>query len=110
VQTGAAQRTEEKIEWIKAAAGDRLDSIHLGFTIFFANITDDRESLAQAMAPGMGFDPRDVLEMPHFLIGTMAQIEHDLRERRDRYGFSDAILPGEMADELVPIVERLSGQ
>jgi probable F420-dependent oxidoreductase len=110
VQTGAAQRTEEKIGWINEAAGERLDSIHLGFTIFFANITDDRDSLAQAMAPAMGFDPRDILEMPHFLIGTIAQIEHDLRERRERYGFSDAVLPGEMADELVPIVERLSGQ
>ena len=110
VQTGARKRTEEKIGWIKEAAGDRLDSIELGFTIFFANITDDRESLAAAMAPGMGFETREVLEMPHFLIGTVEQIEHDLRERRDLYGFSHAVLPGEMADELAPIVERLAGQ
>jgi hypothetical protein len=110
VQTGMAQRTEEKLAWIREAAGDRLDSIDLGFTVFFANITEDRESLAEAMAPGMRFEPQDVLEMPHFLIGTIDQIEHDLRERRDRFGFSHVILPGEMADELVPIVERLSGQ
>ena len=110
VQTGARKRTEEKIGWIKEAAGDRLDLIELGFTIFFANITDDRGSLAEAMAPGMGFEPRDVLEMPHFLIGTVEQIEHDLRERRELYGFSHAVLPGEMADELAPIVERLAGQ
>ena len=78
--------------------------------MFFANVTDDRESLAAAMAPSMGFEPRDVLEMPHFLIGTMGQIEEDLRARRERFGFSDVILPGSSADELAPVVERLAGQ
>jgi probable F420-dependent oxidoreductase len=110
VQTGMAERTEEKLRWIKEAAGDRLGDFDLGFTVFFANLTDDRDSLASTIAPSMGFQPRDVLDMPHFLIGTLDQIEHDLRERRERYGFSHVILPGETADELAPIVERLAGQ
>src|SRR3989475_742424 len=100
VRTGMAEATDEKLGWIKEAAGDRLEAIDLGFTIFFASITDDRESLASALAPSMGFEPQDVLEMPHFLIGTVAQIEEDLRARRERYGFSHVILPGESADEL----------
>jgi probable F420-dependent oxidoreductase len=110
VQTGMAERTEEKLQWVREAAGDRLDAIDLGFTVFFVNITDDRQSLAEALAPSMGFESKDVLEMPHFLIGTQEQIEQNLQERRDRYGLSHVILPGEMADELAPIVERLSGQ
>src|SRR5213595_3608281 len=68
------------------------------------------ESLASALAPSMGFEVHNVLEMPHFLIGTVAQIEEDLRARRERYGFSHVILPGESADELSPIVEPLTGQ
>jgi probable F420-dependent oxidoreductase len=110
VRTGMAEATEEKLGWIKDAAGERLEEIDLGFTVFFANITEDRESLASALAPSMGFEQRDVLEMPHFLIGTIEQIEQDLRARRERYGFSHVILPGESADELVPIVERLAGK
>ena len=110
VRTGMAKATEQKLGWVKEAAGERFDSIELGFTVFFANVTDDRESLAAAMAPSMGFEPRDVLEMPHFLIGTMGQIEEDLRARRERFGFSDVILPGSSADELAPVVERLAGQ
>jgi probable F420-dependent oxidoreductase len=110
VRTGMAEATGEKVRWIKEAAGERFDSIELGFTVFFANITDDRESIASAMAPSMGFEPRDVLDMPHFLIGTMEQIEQDLRDRRERYGFSDVILPGSSADDLAPIVERLAGR
>ena len=109
VQTGMADATDQKLAWIKEAAGDRLEMIELGFTVFFANVTDDRDSIAEAMAPSMGFEPRDVLEMPHFLIGTLDQIEHDLIQRRERYGFSDVIVPGEAAEQLAPIVDRLAG-
>jgi len=109
VQTGMAEATDEKLAWIKEAAGDRFDAIELGFTVFFATVTEDRESLASALAPSMGFEPRNVLEMPHFLIGTVEQIEEDLKLRRERYGFSDVIVPGEATESLAPIVERLAG-
>jgi len=110
VQTGMAEATDEKLGWIREAAGDRFDAIELGFTVFFANVTEDRESLAEALAPSMGFEPRNVLEMPHFLIGTLRQIEEDMKARRDRYGFSDVIVPGEVAEDLAPVVERLAGR
>jgi probable F420-dependent oxidoreductase len=110
VRTGMAEATDEKLTWIREAAGERLDSIELGFTVFFASVTDDRESIASALAPSMGLEPRNVLEMPHFLIGTIEQIEDDLRTRRDRYGFSHAIVPGDAAEQLSPVVERLVGK
>ena len=110
VQTGMADATDQKLAWIREAAGDRMDEIELGFTVFFANVTEDRESLAHALAPSMGFEPRDVLEMPHFLIGTIDQIVDDLKHRRDRFGFSDVIVPGEAAEQLAPVVERLAGK
>src|SRR5947208_7528461 len=50
------------------------------------SVTEQRYT--SALAPSMGFEPRDVLEMPHFLIGTIQQIEADLKLRRERYGFS----------------------
>src|SRR5438309_5605704 len=110
VRTGLAEATDEKSRWIKEAAGERLESIELGVTVFFANVTDDRDSIASAMAPSMGFEPRDVLEMPHFLIGTIDQIEEDLKARRDRYGFSDVLVPGDAADSLTHVVEHLAGR
>ncbi|HKW73560.1 MAG TPA: TIGR03621 family F420-dependent LLM class oxidoreductase [Candidatus Dormibacteraeota bacterium] len=110
VQTGMAAATDEKLAWIKEAAGERMEQIELGFTVFFVNVTDDRDSLAEAMAPSMGFAARDVLEMPHVLIGTIDQLEEDLKLRRDRYGFSDVIVPGEAAEQLSLLVERLAGK
>jgi probable F420-dependent oxidoreductase len=109
VRTGFAEATDEKLGWIKEAAGDRLSQIELSVTIFVANVTDDRDVVAGAMAEGLGAEPKDVLDMPHFLIGTIEQIVEDLVARRDRYGISYVVVPGEVAESLAPVVERLTG-
>ena len=109
VRTGFAEATDEKLAWIKEAAGDRLSEIELSVTIFVANVTDDRDVMAGAMAAGLGAEPKDVLDMPHFLIGTVDQIVEDLVARRERFGISYIIVPGEAAESLAPVVERLTG-
>jgi alkanesulfonate monooxygenase SsuD/methylene tetrahydromethanopterin reductase-like flavin-dependent oxidoreductase (luciferase family) len=109
VQTGLAEATEEKLRWIKEAAGDRFAELELAVSIFVANVTDDRDAVAEVMAPGIGCEPRDVLEIPHFLIGTVDQIVEDLKARRERYGISYLAIPGEVAEAFAPVVERLTG-
>jgi probable F420-dependent oxidoreductase len=108
VHTGMAGATEEKLGWIREAAGARLDEIELGATIFVANVTDDRASIAESMAAALGTEPREILEMPHFLIGTVDQLVDDLRSRRERYGISFIVVPGEAAESLAPVVGRLT--
>src|SRR3982074_714474 len=50
VRTGMAQATDEKLSWIKEAAGERIDQIELSVTIFLATVTDDREAMAAGVA------------------------------------------------------------
>jgi probable F420-dependent oxidoreductase len=109
VRTGLAEATDEKLAWIKEAAGERLDRIELSITIFLANVTDDRDTLAGAVAAGLGADTQAVLDMPHFLIGTVDQMVDDLQRRRERYGISYVIVPGEVAEGFAPVVARLVG-
>jgi probable F420-dependent oxidoreductase len=109
VHTGLAKATDEKLGWIKEAAGDRLERIELSVTIFLANLTDDRDSVATAMAAGLGSEPHEILDMPHFLIGTVDQLVEALQQRRDRYGISYVIVPGEVADLFAPVVAQLAG-
>jgi probable F420-dependent oxidoreductase len=109
VRTGAADATDEKVSWVREAAGDRFEHIELGMTVFFATVTDDPESVAAAVGPGMQLEAGEVLEMPHFLIGTIDQIVEALQGRRERFGFSHIAVPGDMADALAPVVERLAG-
>jgi probable F420-dependent oxidoreductase len=109
VRTGLAEATDEKLGWIKDAAGDRLEHIELSVTIFLANITDDRESMAAAVASGLRSEPSEILEMPHFLIGTVDEVVELLERRRERYGISYVIVPGEVAETFAPVVQRLAG-
>ena len=109
VHTGLAGATDEKLAWIREAAADRMEQIELSVTIFFANITDDAASLAGGMAGGIGVDAAEVLDTPHFLIGTVDEVVEMLRQRRERYGISYVILPGDVAESFAPVVERLSG-
>ena len=108
-RSGFAAATAEKMEWIKEAAGDRFGHIELGAWVFFAQVTEDREAVAVTFATGFGAEARDVLDMPHFLIGTVDELVDDLRARRERYGFSFVVVPGESAEAFAPVVERLSG-
>ena len=47
--------------------------------------------------------------MPHFLIGTVDQLVEALQQRRDRYGISYVIVPGDVAEQFAPVVARLAG-
>ena len=110
VKTGTAGATDEKVAWVREAAGERMDRLELSVTIFLANVTDDRESIAAAIASGLGLEPRDLLETPHFLIGTVDEIEQDLRTRRERYGITYVIINSDAAEAFAPIVQRLRGR
>lgn len=109
VHTGMAGATDEKLGWIKEAAGERFAEIELGASVFVANVTGDRDAVAESMAGTLGTEAKEILEMPHFLIGTVEQLVEDLRARRERYGMSFFVLPGVAAESLAPVVERLTG-
>jgi probable F420-dependent oxidoreductase len=109
-KTGLASLTDEKVRWIRAAAGERFEKIELGVWILNASVTDDRDIVAHAFAPRTGIKPSDLLEIPHFMLGTIDQIVEDLEQRRERYGISHVVVPGDAADDLAPVVERLSGK
>jgi probable F420-dependent oxidoreductase len=109
VRTGLAEATDEKVAWIKEGAGDRFAAIELSVTVFVANVSDDRNTVARALAAGLRSEPGDVLQTPHFLIGTVEQIIEDLQARRERFGISYVVVPDEAAVSLAPVVERLTG-
>jgi len=108
-KTGLAAVTDQKLDWIREAAGDRMDDIELGVWILQARVTEERSSLVSALAPLVGLDPAEVLDSPHLLVGTVDQIADDLVARRERYGISHVVVPGDAAEALAPVVERLTG-
>jgi probable F420-dependent oxidoreductase len=101
--------TDEKVAWIREAAGDRFDDIELQVRVHMALVTDDRRGVAEAIAPTLGLDPDASLATPHALVGSVDQIADQLVERRERWGLSYIGLGVDALDQMAPVIERLAG-
>ena len=104
-----ADATAQKIAWVREAAGDRFAEIELNVIVSDIAITDDRRSAAERIARQNGTSAEDVLASPQILVGTVDQIVEDLRERRERFGFSYIVVTEPNMETLAPVVERLAG-
>lgn len=108
-RTATAERTDEKLTWIKDGAGARFDSIELQSRIHVAVITDDRDKVASELAPLLGLTPQEALESPHALVGTIEQCVDEIKQWRDRWGISFVSINGNDMEAFAPVVEALAG-
>lgn len=106
-RTAVADRYDERIGWIRDAAGDRFDDIELQILCRFEQVTDDRLGFATSIAPMFDLTPEGALAMPIALVGTIDQMCDDLIARRERFGFSYIVV--HELDALAPLVARLAG-
>ena|SRR5829696_1242701 len=107
---------EEKIGWIREAAGERFGELELntypsgGPTMITDNARAEAQRRADALrrASGMEITADEVLESPHVFVGSLDALTEKVIMLRERLGIS-SIMTGEI-DELAPLVERLAGQ
>jgi probable F420-dependent oxidoreductase len=107
--SATAAATEQKLDWIRAAAGDRFDDLELGVRIHLAFVTDERDELFETLAGGFGLTADEARGTPHALCGTIDQIADDLLERRDRFGISNIGMSASSMEDLAPLITRLAG-
>ena len=113
-------RMDERVGWIRDEAGRRFDRLELSVLRLLGGISVTNEPLKVAAEVARGYeertgrsiDPRDVLESPYSLIGTVPGLVAKLREVRERWGIN-SILVGwfdepELGD-FAPVVEQLAG-
>jgi probable F420-dependent oxidoreductase len=105
-----AASVEQKIEWIRQAAGDRFPSIELSMIPSIV-LTRDRHAEAQHMIDSRNWKeltPNDVLEMPSVFIGSPEEIAETMYLRRERYGVSYYVFSDRELESSAPIVRALS--
>ena len=107
--TGVA--TDEKLRWVREAAGDRLSEIEFHTNLTNVFITDDRLASMEKVARGYGLgDPREALEVPHVVIGTAQQCADQLIERRAVTGISHYTVFETNLDAFAPVLALLVGR
>jgi alkanesulfonate monooxygenase SsuD/methylene tetrahydromethanopterin reductase-like flavin-dependent oxidoreductase (luciferase family) len=91
---------DEKVDWVRAAAGDRFDQIELAQVAYGLEITDSPD----AAAPPGGGPP-----IPRQPMSAAQAAEH-LEAQRERYGFSYIQLHAGQIDNFAPVAARLAGR
>lgn len=105
-----AERTDQKMAWIAAAAAGREVAPILQVRMHVAAVTDDRAGMAELLAGGLGLTPAEALRSPFQIVGTVDEIVEELIVRRERWGFSDIGLSASAMTDMAPVVARLAGR
>ena len=108
-QDASAAMLDEKVKWIRDAAGDRFDDLELNVLTFFATVTDDPRALAENLASAMNSTADEVLETPYAWFGTVEQICDKLRAARERWGLSYFVIQKDGMEGMAPVVAQLAG-
>jgi len=103
------EQTDRKVQWIRDAAGARIDDIEIQMRFFVTRVTPDRMKLAEALAPSFGVSPAEALESGAALVGTEDEIAEQLHRRREQWGLSYVVVGDDNVDEFAPIVAKLAG-
>jgi probable F420-dependent oxidoreductase len=104
-----ADRVDEKVAWVRETAGDRFPDVELSLLVQVAMVVENRDELAEAMAPAFGLTPTQALESPYAWIGTAEEICADVERWRERWGISYWVVHGDAMEALAPVVAKLNG-
>jgi probable F420-dependent oxidoreductase len=100
----------DKIDHIKAVAGERFPDIELGTQLLIATVTDDRESTLAEFAAGHGIHRDHLRDSPLVAVGSLHEVCDKLLAVRDEYGISYFACPvGARPSSLAPIIDKVAG-
>lgn len=106
-----AAGTDERLGWIREAAGGRFDRLELNALVQRVIVTDDRRKVAEELASQWKpLTVADVLDSPFVLLGTVDEIVDSLQQRRERWCLSYYVVMEPALETFAPIVARLAGQ
>ncbi|MFI6040952.1 TIGR03621 family F420-dependent LLM class oxidoreductase [Nocardia sp. NPDC051321] len=100
---------DERIGWIRDAAGDRWGDIELQCLVVTCRITADREASVRTYAKAIGMTEDEFGATPMALVGSVDEICDQLIKHRERWGFTYWVVSDGAARAFAPVVARLTG-
>ena len=109
VQSGTADATRKKIQWVKDAAGERFADLELEIGAYFVAVGDGAKAACEGMAKVFGLTSEEMHSHPHGLFGSIDILCEELERRREEYGIHYVTVTDEVAEDFAPVVARLTG-
>jgi excinuclease UvrABC ATPase subunit len=109
LDSATADYFDQRILWVREAAGDRFDALELQCLTFMVQIVPDRKDSIERLSSAMGVRAAQIEGSPIALVGTIEQISEQLIERRARFGFSYIVVHEAEMKAFAPVVAALAG-
>ena len=109
LESASAEYYDQRVSWIREAAGERFDDLELQVLTFLVQVVPDREEALGKLAGMLSVTPEQIAESPAVLIGSTDQIAETLQQRREEFGFSYVVVHEAELEALAPVVATLAG-
>jgi probable F420-dependent oxidoreductase len=109
LETTTAEYYQQRVGWIREAAGPRFEQLELQCLTFFVQVVPNRVEATAQLASVMSVTSDQVDGSPIALIGTTDQMVETLRERREVFGFSYVVIHEHELEAFAPVVAALAG-
>ena len=107
---GSAEKTREKVRWVRdaaEAAGRSFADIELNALVFATAIVDDPSGIREALAKNSGMSVDEVTACPLYLTGSPAEVRETLEKRREEFGISYVVIQGDDPAALESFAEHV---
>jgi probable F420-dependent oxidoreductase len=98
----------QKVELVRAAAGDRFGRIELSIFVADAGLATSSRPLTSALTLGKAA-ATSLIGSPYVLYGTVGRLRDLLERRREALGIASYAIPGGAMEAMAPLVELLAG-
>ena len=97
MQNATAERTLEKVRWVReaaAVAGRDPNALEWNALVFVAAVTDDPKPLRELLAKNGGMTVEEVTGSLLYLTGSASEVRDQLEQRREKFGVSYVVIQG----------------
>jgi probable F420-dependent oxidoreductase len=99
---------DQKLSWVREAAGARFDDLVIHAWLRFAQVTNAAHDAAEPLTAVFKADVAEVLATPIVLFGDVEEIVERLHARYERWRYSYFTIQQVAAREFAPVVARLA--
>ena len=105
----APEHYDRRLEWVRAGAGDRFDSIEIQSLTFLVRVVPDGRRVLEETAAMFSMPPDQAAQVPIALIGSVEEICEELERRRRRWSMSYWVVHEADIEAFAPVVAALAG-
>ncbi|GAA2583646.1 TIGR03621 family F420-dependent LLM class oxidoreductase [Actinomadura fulvescens] len=109
-QNMSERATEQRVGWLREAAGERMPTLELHAVVLAARVTGHRRRAAEEMAALQRVEPEVILDNVHIMVGPLTYVRERLEHLREAFGISYFSFFDYDAPSVAPVVAELAGR